>query len=181
MKTKNLELLPQTPQHLLAIIEGADAFEKSSGHRIAEGIHEMMTSGDVSEDFLAKLKGAPEADPWTHGFMVLHTADNLVIGSCGFRGPPDSNGVVEIAYGIAPAYCGRGFATEVAQALVAHALDDERVRTVCAHTLPEPNASTRVLTKCGFRRLGEVTDPEDGLVWRWEYAAVNRQETSNVA
>jgi RimJ/RimL family protein N-acetyltransferase len=30
------------------------------------------------------------------------------------------------------------------------------------------NASARVLAKCGFRRVGEVIDPEDGLVWRWE-------------
>ncbi len=29
-------------------------------------------------------------------------------------------------------------------------------------------ASGRVLIKCGFRRIGEVIDPEDGLVWRWE-------------
>ena len=29
-------------------------------------------------------------------------------------------------------------------------------------------ASTRVLTKCGFSRIGEVIDPDDGLVWRWE-------------
>jgi RimJ/RimL family protein N-acetyltransferase len=39
---------------------------------------------------------------------------------------------------------------------------------VCAHTLPQPNDSTRVLARCGFRHAGEVTDPEDGLVWRWE-------------
>ena len=187
MKTKNLELLPLTLQHLLALMEGADAFETSSGHRIAEGIHEMMNAGDLSEDFLTKLKSAPEADPWTFGFMVLNTADDLVIGACGFKGPPDADGIVEIAYGIAPGCCGRGFATEVARALVAHALEDERVRDVRAHTLPEPNASTRVLVKCGFRRTGEVIDPEDGLVWRWEYTAAggnpvaDRHETSTVA
>ena len=171
VKTKNLELLPLTPQYLLALIQGAGAFEKSSGHRIAEGVHEMMTSGEVSDEFLAKLRGASEADPWTFGFTVLHTADDVVIGSCGFKGPPDSDGIVEIAYGIAPGHRGRGFATEVAQALVAHALDDVGVRTVRAHTLPESNASTRVLEKSGFRRIGEVTDPEDGLVWRWQYSA----------
>jgi len=48
------------------------------------------------------------------------------------------------------------------------ALSHEQVRTVRAHPLPQPNASTRVLTKCGFQRIGEVIDPEDGLVWRWE-------------
>ncbi|MGH7631966.1 MAG: hypothetical protein ACREOF_21740 [Gemmatimonadales bacterium] len=31
------------------------------------------------------------------------------------------------------------------------------------------NASARVLEKLGFRRLGEVIDPEDGPVWRWEW------------
>ena len=169
MKTANLELLPWTPGHLRALVEGADVFEKMSGLKIAGGIHEMMTSGDVSADFLAMLKGASAADPWTFGFLVLHVADRLVIGSGGFKGPPGTEGVVEIAYGIAPDYRGRGFATEVARALTEHALGDARVRTIRAHTLPEPNASTRVLAKCGFHFTGEVHDPEDGAVWRWEY------------
>jgi [ribosomal protein S5]-alanine N-acetyltransferase len=26
----------------------------------------------------------------------------------------------------------------------------------------------KVLTRCGFERTGQVVDPEDGLVWRWE-------------
>ena len=169
MKTKNLELLLQTPKHLLALMEGADVYEKCFGLRVAAGLHELYTSGEISEDFLVMLKSATAADPWTFGFIVLHTADNLVIGSCGFKGPPDTNGIVEIAYGIAPSYWGRGFATEAAQRLVTYAHDCERVRTIRAHTLPTSNASARVLAKCGFRRIGEVTDPEDGLVWRWEY------------
>jgi RimJ/RimL family protein N-acetyltransferase len=76
--------------------------------------------------------------------------------------------VVEIAYGVAPGYQGRGYATEAAEALVAYALGSGRVRTVRAHTLPKANPSTRVLEKCGFKCLGEVIDPEDGAVWRWE-------------
>ena len=169
MKTANLELLPHTPAYLLALLESTEAFEKSSGFQIAAGIREMYTSGDVSAEFFEMLKGSPAPDPWTFGFLVLHIVDRLVIGSGGFKGPPGTDGVVEIAYGIAPDYRGRGFATEVAQALVAYALGDGRVRVICAHTLPEANASTRVLAKCGFRFVGEVTDPEDGLVWRWDY------------
>jgi len=63
---------------------------------------------------------------------------------------------------------GQGYATEAAEALVRYAIDSGQVGTVCAHTLPEANASTRVLTKCGLECVGEVVDPEDGLVWRWE-------------
>ena len=62
----------------------------------------------------------------------------------------------------------RSNATEAAEGLASFAFGSGRVRVVRAHTLPEPNASTRVLAKCGFRYIGEVIDPEDGLVWRWE-------------
>ena len=76
--------------------------------------------------------------------------------------------MVEIAYGIAPGYQKRGFATEAAGAGIDYAFKHPEVRLVRAHTLPAPSASTRVLAKCGFTFIGEVIDPEDGLVWRWD-------------
>jgi ribosomal-protein-alanine N-acetyltransferase len=51
------------------------------------------------------------------------------------------------------------------------ALASGQVQLVRAHTLPEVNASTRVLLKCGFRHVGTVVDPDDGPVWRWELSA----------
>ena len=112
--------------------------------------------------------GSSPADPWIHGFMLVHRDTGGVVGRCGFKGPPDGDGMVEIAYGVNPEHEGKGYATEAAGALVSYAFGHREVRVVRAHTLPEWNASTRVLTKCGFRRVGEVVDPEDGLVWRWE-------------
>jgi RimJ/RimL family protein N-acetyltransferase len=76
--------------------------------------------------------------------------------------------MVEIAYGIAPGYQNRGHATETARELIAYAFASGRVRTIWAHTLPQHNASTRVLLKCGFILIGEVAHAEDGIVWRWE-------------
>jgi ribosomal-protein-alanine N-acetyltransferase len=52
---------------------------------------------------------------------------------------------VEIAYGIAPSYEGRGYATEAARALVAFALERVDVTSIRAHTRPENNSSGRVL------------------------------------
>jgi RimJ/RimL family protein N-acetyltransferase len=42
------------------------------------------------------------------------------------------------------------------------------LQAVVAHTLAEENASTTVLTRCGFTRTAELTDPDEGRVWRWE-------------
>lgn len=122
---------------------------------------------EVSPDWLARLDSGPPS-PWTHGFAIRTQADDVVVGSCGFKGPPDAGGAVEIAYGVNSEYQGRGFAKEAATALVTYALA-AGAREVYAHTLPERNASTSVLTACGFEKVGEVVDPEDGLVWRWDF------------
>ena len=37
-----------------------------------------------------------------------------------------------------------------------------------AHTLREENASNQALRRNAYLFGGEVEDPEDGLVWRWE-------------
>ena len=132
---------------------------------------EAMTAGEkaqLSADWLASVRGAVSADPWIHGFSMVHRDNDVVVGMAGFKGPPGADGMVEIAYGVAPEHQGKGYATEAAQALAAYAFASGRVRVVRAHTAPESNASTRVLTKCGFRHTGEVIDPEDGLVWQWE-------------
>ncbi len=168
MKAKNLRLIPHAPKHLRALIEGVEFYEQSFGFRPANGLRELVVSGEVSPEDLARLQTATGSDPWTHGFALLHEADRTVIGMGGFKGPPDADGMVEIAYGIAPEYQGKGYATEAAQALVDYAFASGQVHVARAHTLPTRNASTRVLTKCGFEKVGEIMDPEDGLVWRWE-------------
>ena len=171
IETARLRLLPFTPDHLLALLEGVPSFEARIGLRAAEGLRDFFVSDEVSPAWLGRLRSARNADPWEHGFAVVDRESQSVIGSAGFKGPPDEAGVVEIAYGIVPGFQARGFATEAAAALVAFASGSARVRLVRAHTLPGPNASTRVLAKCGFARVGDVVDPEDGPVWRWERAA----------
>ncbi len=122
----------------------------------------------VSPEWLALLKSSSPCDPWIHGFVMTLREDAKRIGRCGFTGPPGSDGVVEIAYGVDPEFQLRGFATEAAKALIALAVSDRRVRTIRAHTMPRENASARVLTKCGLLHVGERIDHEIGMVWRWE-------------
>jgi [ribosomal protein S5]-alanine N-acetyltransferase len=150
--TKNLKLVPQTREDVLVQLERMEPDQKAQ----------------LSSAWLQLLDGSRPADPWIHGFKLLHQQNEFAVGQAGFKGPPDAQGMVEIAYAISAEHQGKGYATEAAEALVQFAFQHASVRLVRAHTLPEPNASTRVLSKCGFQKTGEVIDPEDGLVWRWE-------------
>ena len=132
---------------------------------------EALTAEDrkqLSAAWLALVESSDESVPWIDGFSLVDRGTGATVGSCGFKGPPDGEAVVEIAYGIAPEMRGKGYATEAAAALTQYAFSSGNVRLVRAHTLPEKNASGRVLTKSGFQFVGEQVDPEDGLVWRWE-------------
>jgi RimJ/RimL family protein N-acetyltransferase len=151
LQTRNLTLVLQTRDAVRALIDEMTPYEKAQ----------------LSADWLVLFEASNTADPWVHGFSAVHRDSGTVVGTGSFKGPP-SHGVVEIAYGIYPDHRGKGYATEVAEALATYAFSFANVRTVRAHTLPEPNASTRVLAKCGFTRVGDVVDPEDGLVWRFE-------------
>src|SRR5688572_19833067 len=168
MSGLSISLFPHTPEHLRALLESRDVYERRFGIQVADGVRDFLIGPEVSPEFLARLKSAAEPDPWKDGFGVLDVAANTIIGFCSFTGPPTAEGTVEIAYGIAPEYQGRGYATEAARAIVDHAFASGRVRTIHAHTLPEQNASTRVLLKCGFTFSEEIIHATDGPVWRWE-------------
>ena len=199
MTPQNLTLIPHHPRDLLALLKGTIEYKQSSGRPIAHEVREFLLAASPEYIAALKNATAPnpwkfgfaivhKIDNGAGERRATSTGGsgsrpgrsavdepggesiNVVIGMCGFTGPPDANGAVELAYGIAPTYQGKGYATEAAAALVAFASADPRVRIIRAHTLPEKNASTRVLEKCGFKKLGEIRDRENNLVWEWEKA-----------
>ncbi len=152
IQSERLTLVLQTTEEVLANIEAMSPADRAQ----------------VSPDWLARVRASPATDPWTHAFRIKERRSGAVIGTCGFKGPLDSQGIVELAYGVDPDYRGSGYATEAAKALVHFAFGNDDVRIIRAHTLPDNKASEQVLIKCGFVQVGEVVDPEDGLVRRWE-------------
>jgi [ribosomal protein S5]-alanine N-acetyltransferase len=149
IETPRLTLVPQTVEQVRAMIVGMSAADRA----------------EVSPAWLAMLDD-PTVSAWTLGFSLVERESGAEVGTAGFKGPP-ADGIVELAYSVETALQGRGYATEAAAALANLALESGEVSVVWAHTLPGPNGSTRVLEKCGFRCWGEVSDPEDGVVWRW--------------
>ncbi|MEG3143577.1 GNAT family N-acetyltransferase [Sphingomonas sp. RT2P30] len=136
--------------------------------RLIAGIEHGFADRDAGvgmlRDVMAQFATISRPARWG-SFWSVDTAGERMVGLSGFKAPP-ANGAVEIGYLTFPRYEGHGYATRTIAALVAHAWRE--VALVVAHTLPLPNASNAVLARHGFSHVGEVLDPEDGLVWRWE-------------
>lgn len=165
IRTSRLILSRSTVGRLSALITGPGEYQRVFGNKVEEG---YLDYPDILEYSLQQAQASEETRHWWLLYLMIHREDDALVGICGYKGPPDEDGMVEICYGVAPARSGRGLASEAALALAAHAFSKPGVTGVCAHTLPEPSASTRILTKCGFYHSGELQDTDEGTVWRWE-------------
>ncbi len=111
------------------------------------------------------------AHPWI-GYLAIER--EACVGTCAFTHAPKEN-VVEVAYHTFPGYEGAGVATRMASSLVALAKEFAPNVVITAHTLPEENASTRILRKTGFEFAGARVHEEDGDIWVWRHQSAIAQ------
>jgi ribosomal-protein-alanine N-acetyltransferase len=137
--TERLELIPGTPATVRAALAGDGALASALG---------AIVPATWPPEFLdppALLRKTPEG--------------RTVIGTAGYKGPPDDEGTVEVGYGIVRDQHRRGYGSEAARALVGNAFARPAVRRVIAETYPELIGSIGVLRRCGFRHIGEGSEP----------------------
>jgi RimJ/RimL family protein N-acetyltransferase len=159
--TERLELVPATAELTQAALDGQRALAAALGASVPATWPPEFLDPPALEFTLKRLREDPEQAGWWLHFVVLPRGDTgrLLIGSAGYKGPPSPDGLVEIGYGIVGDQQRRGYASEAARGLLGHAFAYLAVHKVIAETLPELTGSIGVLAKCGFRLIGEGSEP----------------------
>lgn len=143
IRTTRLNLVP---------VETSDAHAALSGERRPDWASDYPTEGDVVIARLIAENSVLSADAYVPYKIALRESGQ-VIGGCGFLGPPDTKGSVEIGYGLAPSQRGKGIATEAVNGLVDKAWTDPLVTLVFALTEEGNEPSQGVLRRAGFRQV----------------------------
>ena len=143
-----------------ALAEGDAVFTERFGIRVEPG----WSGFPEAVEFILKTGRGEVPAAW--GPHLYFDADGALVGNGGWKGPP-VNGSAEIGYAVAPNRQGRGIATAAVRIFIDQARS-AGLQVVVAHTLARESPSTRVLSRCGFNRVGESVDPDEGAVWRWE-------------
>jgi RimJ/RimL family protein N-acetyltransferase len=110
----------------------------------------------------AQIAADPHSARWIARAVVAEP-EGIVVGHAGFHGPPDTAGMVEVAYSVDPACRRQGYATAMLRELLRRAAAEPGVRTVRATISPDNAASLATIAGFGFTRNGEQWDEEDGL------------------
>ena len=146
LESSRLVLVPQTIDAARALLAGEDC-----GLPLAEGYPHADTF-DALRMFVEH--GGPDDGGW---FVVLSDdGGDRVVGDLGTFGPPDDDGLVEIGYGLAAPYRGRGLGTEAVGTFVDWLVTAPGVRVVVARVEVGNEASRRLLARIGFDLTGEA-------------------------
>jgi len=107
---------------------------------------------------------------WLAWYLVLpgkSGEESVLVGNGGFKGPPSSDGIVEVGYYVRPAHRGHCYGSEAVRCLLEYTLSRAGVKLVIAQTQHDNEASVKLLEKVGFVCAGEGA--ERGLL-RFELA-----------
>jgi ribosomal-protein-alanine N-acetyltransferase len=152
LSTRRLTLIPFSADLLRLALNDREALESRLAARFLpqwRTEHQLR----VLHEVLRALEADPVSRVWRF-YFILHTADRAVIGDAGFKGPPDHDGSVEIAYGVVPPYRRQGYTFEAVQALVGWAFSHPVVRRITATCDNDNAGSIRILEKLGMQRVG---------------------------
>jgi len=155
----NIRFVQLSPETLAALIDGdLGAASKAAGTELSQYLVDEAWLWQIR---LEQVRTDPASAEWIARAAVAEGVG--VVGHGGFHGPPDDEGVVEVAYSVAPEHRRKGYAKAMLASLLDRADADERVSAVRASIRPDNVASRATIAGFGFRKIGEQWDPEDGL------------------
>ena len=162
IRTERLDLVPATIESLHAELEGAAALALSLGVEVPPEWPPDLYDRAATEYTLERLSEGDGVEGWWMHYIVLRRPEvgrGLLIGTCGYKGPPGEDASVEIGYAILSAHRRRGYASEASRGLIDRAFEHSGVRRIVAETLPELTPSIGVLEKLEFTYVGEGSEP----------------------
>ena len=110
---------------------------------------------------LPRIRQNPEYAKYLLRVAVLK--DNpIIIASAGFHDAPDSDGMIEIGFGVDKRYQGRGFGQELLHGMWSWVVNDPQVKTLRYTVSPDNLISQHIIKKLGFKHNGQQIDEEDG-------------------
>jgi ribosomal-protein-alanine N-acetyltransferase len=154
--TPRLELVPCS----LSVANALDG-NVEEGERLLDARLPKEWPDPELKEFLPVYAGLLRDDPLLLGYgvwLLIERESRTVVGSAGFQGRPNSEGEIELGYGVHADFRNRGYATEAAKALVEWAFTQPGVKRITAHCDQDNVASQRVVEKAGLVQGQAQTD-----------------------
>lgn len=110
---------------------------------------------------IPRVRKDPDAAPYLLRLAVLQ-ASKEIIGSAGFHLLPDADGMIEIGFGVEPAFRNQGYGKEILMGMWRWVIDQPGVQTLRYTVSPTNAPSQHIIRALGFAHMGVQQDEVDG-------------------
>jgi len=158
--TPRLQLVVLVPEALESLV--ARDVQGASRKQGIELSNDFLSSLDVA--FLGRQLTGVRTRPSSRDWFVraiVRSKDDAVVGQCGFHGPPEDSGRVEIGYTVFERFRRNGYAAEAVEGLIDWARG-QGTTCVSATVSANNNPSISLVTKLGFVRSGVRLANDEG-------------------
>ena len=157
LKTKRLEFSKWTPSYL-ALARRLWGNEQVTRWICAGG---RFDEGEIAARLALEIENDKEYG--VQYWPLFECASGEFVGCYGLRPHGTKAGEYELGFHLLPAFWGRGYAVEAAQAVIAYAFLTLNADSLFAGHRPENKKSARALTKLGFTYVGDEFYAPSGL------------------
>jgi [ribosomal protein S5]-alanine N-acetyltransferase len=121
----------------------------------------FLTNQNPIKYRLPEVRQNPEYAKYLLRVAVIK--DNpIIIGSAGFHNAPDSDGMIEIGFGVDKKYQGNGYGQEILHGMWSWVVNDPLVKTLRYTVSPDNLISHHIIKKLSFEYKGQQIDEKDG-------------------
>jgi RimJ/RimL family protein N-acetyltransferase len=159
--------------------------ETISGYRSDPDVHRYQgwerTDPDGVRAEIREMSGRSPGSPggWVQ-LSVEERDSNTLVGDVGLSPAEDEPGVIKVGYTVAPAFQGRGYASEAIGALVAYAFGTLDADVVRAYASAENVPSLRVAEKVGMSLIERIEHRHGDEVWHGVRYELRREDSGVV-
>lgn len=160
IETNRLRLIPFTKEICEAALRSSNAVLVERGIAPGYGWPDEETLDTLPR--ILKNLNKVESPSGFESWMVLQKHNNMLIGDIGFKGLPNSDGELDLGYGIIANEQKKGFAKEAASALLDWAFRQAGVKVITASCFINNLGSQNILRYLNFEK-----EAEDAKMLHW--------------
>ena len=169
LETDRLLIVPLSYERLLAYLEAGTRLEEELNLARVQRVVSKELLDAMNETILPAVAASPENYVFSTLWTIISKKDNQMVGDFCFKGKPDTNGEIEIGYGIYDKFRRKGYMTEAIRAIAEWAFFQAGVEAIVAETEQGNFASHKALQNNGFRRNRAAGD----MVW-WKLKPIRK-------
>lgn len=156
IETERLILLPLTYDQLIKYLQCDNSLEAELNLNESTRTISLELKEAFENTILPNVADTSKSYLYNTLWTAISKSENAMVGDLCIIGEPNEEGEIEIGYGTYDEFQNKGYMTEIVGGIIEWSKKQPNVKSIIASTEKQNMASSKVLEKNGFLKIGET-------------------------